>query len=73
MKEHKMTFLNSLKNAIGKQAFRNLIIKLILATFCAASANANLIENGGFEQDSTGSSYGGGRGWNYYDSSDVPG
>ncbi|ARN76063.1 PEP-CTERM sorting domain-containing protein [Oceanicoccus sagamiensis] len=39
----------------------------------AASANANLIVNGGFEEAPTGSPIGGGSGWNYYDADDING
>ena len=65
--------LKPIKNVIRKQVFINLIIGSILTTLFAASANANLIKNGGFEEDPTGSAYGGGSGWNYYDPNDVPG
>lgn len=43
-----------------------------LSILTSVSANANLIVNGGFEA-TTGSPIGGGSGWNYYESSDVPG
>jgi hypothetical protein len=52
---------------------RDVIVGSMLAGFCAASANANLIVNGGFEDSPTGSALGGGGGWKYYDANDVPG
>jgi hypothetical protein len=68
-----MTFLKPLKDVISKKNFRNIIIGSMLSALCSASANANLIINGGFEEDSTGSALGGGNGWKYYDSADVSG
>jgi hypothetical protein len=55
------------------KAIREVIASSILIVFCAASANANLVVNGGFEDNSTGSALGGGGGWKYYDSNDVLG
>ena len=49
-----------------------VIIGSILAVLCIAPASANLIVNGGFEE-ATGDPLGGGNGWNYYSSEDVPG
>ena len=52
---------------------RDAIVGSILVAFCAASANANLIVNGGFEDNSPSSALGGGGGWKYYDANDVLG
>jgi len=49
-----------------------VIIGSILGVLYAASANANLIVNGGFEE-ATGTEIGGGGGWKYYNATVVPG
>lgn len=68
-----MMFLKPLKDVISKKKFRNIIIVSMLSALCAASANANLIVNGGFEEDPKGLALGGSNGWKYYDSDDVSG
>jgi hypothetical protein len=55
-----------------KKDFRNIIIASVLTVFYAASASANLIVNGGFE-DVPKTSLGGGGGWKYYNSNNVSG
>ncbi|WP_426357308.1 DUF642 domain-containing protein [Pseudocolwellia sp. HL-MZ19] len=58
---------------MSNKVLRNIVFSSILSVFCAASANANLIVNGSFEEAATGSALGGGNGWNFYDSADING
>ncbi len=57
---------------MNKGTVRKIIFGAMLAGFSAVSFSANLIINGGFE-DPTGTAIGGGGGWKYYSSSEVPG
>jgi len=57
---------------MNKGTVRKIFFGAMLAAFSAVSFSANLIINGGFE-DPTGTAIGGGGGWKYYSSSDVPG
>ncbi len=54
------------------KVLRNIVLGSIVSVFCAATANANLIVNGSFEE-STGSALGGGNGWSFYSSDNVNG
>ena len=57
---------------MSKRIVRKVIIGSMLCALSAASAGASILINGGFE-DPTGSAIGGGGGWKYYNSADVPG
>jgi len=57
---------------MSKGTVRKIFFGAMLAAFSAASFSAPLIINGGFEV-TPGTAIGGGGGWKYYDSSQVPG
>ena len=57
---------------MSKGIVRKVIIGSMLSALCAASASANLITNGSFE-DKTRDAIGSGGGWKYYSSDNVAG
>jgi hypothetical protein len=57
---------------MNKKSFSALISASILGLSLSTSANANLLVNGGFE-DQTGTAQGVNTGWSYYLAADVPG
>ena len=58
---------------MSNKFLKNIVFGSIVSVFFAATANANLIVNGSFEQDATGSTLGGGNGWGFYESANVNG
>ena len=57
---------------MNKKSFSALISASILGLSLSTSANANLLVNGSFE-DQTDNGEGGGTGWSYYAANSVPG
>jgi hypothetical protein len=55
------------------KVLRNVVLASIVSVFCAATANANLIVNGSFEEFDIDSALGGKNSWKFYDSADVNG
>jgi hypothetical protein len=58
---------------MNKKSFSALVTATILGMLLTTSANANLIQNGGFEATPTGPSQGGGSFWKYYSANDITG
>jgi hypothetical protein len=58
---------------MNKKSFSALVTATILGMLLTTSANANLIQNGGFEATPTGSALGGSGFWRYYSASSITG
>jgi hypothetical protein len=56
---------------MNKKSFSALVTATILGMLLTTSANANLIQNGGFEVAPTGPTLGGGSFWQYYSSGSI--
>jgi len=58
---------------MNKKSYSALVTATILGMLLTTSANANLIQNGGFEATPTGATLGGGSFWQYYSASSITG
>jgi hypothetical protein len=58
---------------MNKKSFSALVTATILGMLLTTSANANLIQNGGFEETPTGSAISGGSFWKYYSAGSIVG